>query len=484
MAKEIPISSIDGLQEALDASVQHRYADVATMLASQSEQAVGNLIRVADATADPNVSTGSAYYDYTGAATADLGDYFLVAAPESLALTDGSGTTANGTAIDLTGTLNKDSNLTIGTHILRWEAVQARFQIRSDEGTNIWTKVTADLNQIAWTGAFGQSGIMQGNYGAYIGFTNDTTGFSAAVVAQGDQVFVEAMTNWNRMRGMKYRADYPDIDWATDAAADGLLIPHQKRVQALIDASGNAAPAFGNEATKTISDSGGRWINIGTDRNIVVEAETGTIDDLEWLSASGLSQGDVISLKAAVGHTITVKHIFTGSPPPLCFDTIGDTDVVLSDEHSILFKVAATGYLHQLTIIEGGGGGAPLETTQTLTVTNANYTDALALNANTNVVKITLDAALTNDWQPSGITGWVEGRSYTWFIIKESNNSVDLSTARAVPNVGYDDDIDPFTVLDTDIDTTQQRAVIDAKGFKSTFGQFGRMIITDSGYIE
>jgi hypothetical protein len=124
-----------------------------------------------------------------------------------------------------------------------------------------------------------------------------------------------------------------------------------------------------------------------------------------------------------------------------------------------------------------------LETTQTFTVTDENYTTAFILNTFTNVVKITLDATLTNDWQPATITGWIEGRTYTFIIIKESNNSIDLSTARAVPNVGYDDDIDPFAAL-IDIDTTQKRAVIQAIGFKSTFGQFGRLILTDENYFE
>jgi hypothetical protein len=126
---------------------------------------------------------------------------------------------------------------------------------------------------------------------------------------------------------------------------------------------------------------------------------------------------------------------------------------------------------------------SPKEVRQSLTVTNANYTAALALDADANVIEITLDAALTNNWQPSGITGWVVGRTYVFEIIKASSNSIDLTTARAVPNVGYDDDINPFTVLDS-ITTTQGRAVITAIGFKSTFGQFGRMIMTDTGYAE
>jgi len=347
MAKEIPISSIDGLQEALDASVQHRYADVATMLASQSEQAVGNLIRVADATADPNVSTGSAYYDYTGAATADLGDYFLVTAPESASLSDGLGTTANGNAVDLGG-----GSILTGQRVI---------DDVSFAGVGVEDDGAGNLN------GSGSSGQIAGLYAKQIGAAGTTFGAGIYALATGELIVFPGALRSN-MLAFKYLADYAGIDWATDLAGDGLYIPHQKRVQAMIDAS--------------------------------------------------------------------------------------------------------------------GGGGAALETRQSLTVTDANYTAALALNANANVIAITLDAALTNDWQPSGITGWVVGRRYLFEIIKASNNGIDLTTARAVPNVGYDNDVNPFIALDTDIDTTQKRAVIEAVGFKSTFGQFGRLIITDTGYVE
>jgi len=386
MAKEIPISSIDGLQEALDASVQHRYADVATMLASQSEQAVGNLIRVADATADPNVSTGSAYYDYTGAATADLGDYFLVTAPESASLSDGLGTTANGNAVDLGG-----GSILTGQRVIEIAAgAGPANQLRINAQTGQTTRKTLQLQQniASWYGwtddvsfagvgveddgagnlnGSGSSGQIAGLYAKQIGAAGTTFGAGIYALATGELIVFPGALRSN-MLAFKYLADYAGIDWATDLAGDGLYIPHQKRVQAMIDAS--------------------------------------------------------------------------------------------------------------------GGGGAALETRQSLTVTDANYTAALALNANANVIAITLDAALTNDWQPSGITGWVVGRRYLFEIIKASNNGIDLTTARAVPNVGYDNDVNPFIALDTDIDTTQKRAVIEAVGFKSTFGQFGRLIITDTGYVE
>ena len=255
---KIPTSAIEGLDALLDSKVAviHRYADIAAMIlpAAQATQKDGELMRVADATADPNVSSGHAYYDYLGTPTANINDYSLVSAP----LSGGGG------------------------HIIE------------DEGTPLAQQ--------------------------------DNMNFVGAGVA--------------------------------------------------------------------VTDAGGKTV---------------------------------------------------------------------------------------VTIAGGGGGGG--EVRQSLNVTNANYSDALALNATANIIEITLDAALTNDWQPVTITGWVVGRTYLWEIIKESDNGIDLATARAVPNVGYDDDIDPFANL-IDIDTTQQRAVLNAVGFKSSFGQFGRLIITDTGYAE
>jgi hypothetical protein len=124
------------------------------------------------------------------------------------------------------------------------------------------------------------------------------------------------------------------------------------------------------------------------------------------------------------------------------------------------------------------------ELLQTLTITDVNYADALVLNPYVNTIEIIFDAALTNDWQPANITGWVKGRKYGWFFVKNSANSIDLSVARTAGNVLFDDsNLDTFSVFD-DTTLTQKRAYIEAVGWSSTIGQFGRMLITDEIYVE
>ena len=82
MAKNIPISSVDDLRTDLDSKVarKHIYADIAAMIlaSAQADQKEGEFMRVTDASADSNVITGSAYYDYKGISNETLSDYFLV----------------------------------------------------------------------------------------------------------------------------------------------------------------------------------------------------------------------------------------------------------------------------------------------------------------------------------------------------------------------------------------------------------------------
>ena len=246
MAKEIPISSIDGLKEALDASVQHRYADIATMLASQSEQAVGNLIRVADATADGNVVTGSAYYDYTGAETADLGDYFLISAPESSAVQEGDGITLDGTTVKI-GDLDLSNKVTISnpeesgvarTGIKWWldPAGYAKMQAFEYNGTGTEREV-ADFSVVIEGGGI-RSEIwafsnVPGN--DYMGGISVQDGY----IRVGD---LFSVGEFGQFKGLKYKQNYPnDIDWDNDLE----LIPSQRRVNELIAASGGGGGGTG-----------------------------------------------------------------------------------------------------------------------------------------------------------------------------------------------------------------------------------------------
>jgi len=61
-------------------------------------------------------------------------------------------------------------------------------------------------------------------------------------------------------------------------------------------------PAFTTAINKTIS---GGVLAIGDDRHIIVNAESGTVDDLTEITGTNLEEGDVISITVAAGDTIT-----------------------------------------------------------------------------------------------------------------------------------------------------------------------------------
>lgn len=109
----------------------------------------------------------------------------------------------------------------------------------------------------------------------------------------------------------------------------------------------------------------------------------------------------------------------------------------------------------------------PPEVKQTLNVTNANATDALALSADTTVVEVILSVALTEDWVPSAVTGIVKSRTYTFNILKKSENGIDMvstTNARFPESISTPTDgIDPFVNL-IDVDATDGEAVVTAYG--------------------
>ena len=212
-------------------------------------------------------------------------------------------------------------------------------------------------------------------------------------------------------------------------------------------------------------------------KNIIVAAETGTTDDL--VEITGLLPGDKIMLRADTGDTITVKHNDVAATIKII--TLDDNDLVLDEVKPVEFVLTTDDKLVQLGGGSGGGGGGG-ETIQDITIDEASKTTALVLDADANVIKITLAADLTSDAKPSDWTGWIEGRQYAIHFIKQGTYGFDGSDALAANSIGYDADIEPFEVLD-DIDSTQKRAVIHADGL-SSYGQFGRMIVTGSGYVE
>lgn len=66
---------IDFIDKYANKSVAKNYADIPEMLDDQSAQFENNLYFVVDASLDPTVTSGEAYYRYLGTTDEDLGDY-------------------------------------------------------------------------------------------------------------------------------------------------------------------------------------------------------------------------------------------------------------------------------------------------------------------------------------------------------------------------------------------------------------------------
>lgn len=83
----------------------------------------------------------------------------------------------------------------------------------------------------------------------------------------------------------------------------------------------------------------------GTDRNLVIGAETGATDTLDEIT--GLSVGDFVYVRAAVGHTITVTHNSGSATVKIL--TIGSKNVDLNENNPLVFVLADTNKLEQIS---------------------------------------------------------------------------------------------------------------------------------------
>lgn len=118
---------------------------------------------------------------------------------------------------------------------------------------------------------------------------------------------------------------------------------------------GSTTPNFGSAATKTISSG---VVTTGSDRNLVVAAESGTADDL--IEVTGLSVGDKVLLRADTGDTINVKHNAAGATVKILIQD--DSDFTLDEQHPLELVLVATNALAQVydEASTGGGGSAGL----------------------------------------------------------------------------------------------------------------------------
>ena len=110
-------SNFTFLQSLIDAAASEvendPYPDIAAMLADQVNQTVGKIQYVVDASADPNITSGSAHYEKLSTSTATLAqDYRLLTPEESIVLITSSGLiTARVNNVDTTMGVSVDPGL-------------------------------------------------------------------------------------------------------------------------------------------------------------------------------------------------------------------------------------------------------------------------------------------------------------------------------------------------------------------------------------
>jgi len=103
-----------------------------------------------------------------------------------------------------------------------------------------------------------------------------------------------------------------------------------------------AAPGggVGSGVIKTLSTGAAA---AGSDRNLIIAAESGVADDM--IELTGLSVGDRVMLRADTGDTIIVKHNDGGATVKIHLNA--DTDTVLSEQNAMELVLVATNVLVQ-----------------------------------------------------------------------------------------------------------------------------------------
>lgn len=110
------------------------------------------------------------------------------------------------------------------------------------------------------------------------------------------------------------------------------------------------------------------------------------------------------------------------------------------------------------------------ETTQSLTVTNANKASSLALNTDTLILDITLDATMDGDWNPSSITGFQKGRQIKMMVTQNSTYKINFASAISGGNIELANGIDLFGNLD-DFQSSGEILIFYIEGISTTRGR-------------
>ncbi|MCH8067786.1 MAG: hypothetical protein IID16_00730 [Candidatus Marinimicrobia bacterium] len=98
------------------------------------------------------------------------------------------------------------------------------------------------------------------------------------------------------------------------------------------------SPKYSAGVIKTLVDD---LVEAGTDRHLIIAAETGNSDDL--IEIEDLNIGDIILVRADTGDTITIKNNDAGATVKILIQ--GDTDFTLDEVHPLELTLIATNKL-------------------------------------------------------------------------------------------------------------------------------------------
>lgn len=133
-----------------------------------------------------------------------------------------------------------------------------------------------------------------------------------------------------------------DVWWVAAPSANG--------------SSSSSLPNFGSGVIKTLSSD---VASAGTDRHLILAAQSGTADDL--IEITGLNVGDEVIIRADSGDTITVVHNDAGATDKIILYNTTDLEIT-GDETLKLVKTASgkvVQYVDEKGSSTGSGTGAP-----------------------------------------------------------------------------------------------------------------------------
>ena len=230
-----------------------------------------------------------------------------------VSLTDGEGTTANGTAVDLGGTVTNSKIITLE------DAVNFRiFSNKAGDDIGVFGLKDAELSFFAGPFAGNRSYFfinpVEGRFGAIV-----NSNFQEFAAVYNDSLYARSLVAWN---GLKYDISgsylLPDMN-------DDYVIPYKKWI---VDNVGRYKVAV----EKTISAG---TLDIGADRYIIINAETGTADNLDTITGTNLTEGEEILLLPKTGDTITLQNNL--APAINQIQTFESLDLVMRNEYPLKF---------------------------------------------------------------------------------------------------------------------------------------------------